>query len=486
MGPMVDTYENLVGGQWITAKSGRWFERRNPAATSEVVGRFPSMGSEDAAIAIDAATQCFPEWKSVGLLARSQILLKTAEILRSRSEEIAHDITCENGKTLAEARGEAQAAATYFEYFGSLARTSQGDVLADRRGGVRAWTQREPLGVVVLISPWNDPVVTPARKLAPSLLCGNTVVLKPAAETPVSAHHLARALDEAGAPPGAVNVVTGPAEELGPALLNAEPIRAVSFTGSTAVGLMLSRLLAGRPIRLQTEMGGKNAVLVLPDADLDLAADTIASAGCGQGGQRCTATSRVVVHAVVADALGERLADRLGSLRVGRGDRKDVQMGPMVTQRHLDSVLHAVESARASATRIIGGQRLTGAGYDDGYFLSPALVVDAHPRAAIWHEEIFGPVLSMVSVSSYEKGVRLVNESRYGLSAGIFTADLGAAHRFIEDVETGQVAVNLPTTGWDVHVPFGGFKESGSPFKENGVSGLDFYSRRKSITVRYW
>lgn len=481
---MAQAYENLIAGEWV-GPGDRWFERTNPADTSDVIGIFAAMNQEEVARAVDAATEGFERWKNTKLLDRGAVLLRAAAIIRERSGEMAIDLTREMGKTLSEARGEVEAAAKFFEYYGGLARASQGEVLADRREGAMGWTKREPVGVVVLITPWNDPLATPARKLGPALICGNAVILKPASYTPISSGHLARALQAAGLPRGALNTVTGSGSLVGSALASTDGVAAISFTGSNPVGMALKERLAGREVRLQTEMGGKNAALVLADADLEHAAGEISAAAWGQTGQRCTATSRVVVHEPVYGEVVDRLVRRADAVVVGAGADEATEMGPLVSADQLDSVLEAVEKSRGQgATVVTGGERLEGPAYERGHFMRPTMMVDVESDNVAWQEELFGPVLAVRPAASLDEGIDLVNEGRYGLSANIFTNDLGAAHRFAEDVEVGQVAINLPTAGWDVHVPFGGYKSSGSPFKEQGLEGLRFYSRVKSVVMR--
>jgi acyl-CoA reductase-like NAD-dependent aldehyde dehydrogenase len=481
---MAQVYKNLIGGEWV-APGDRSFERTNPADTSDVIGIYAAMNQEEVARAVDAAAAGFERWKSTKLLERGAVLLRTAAMIRERSDEMAIDLTREMGKTLAEARGEVEAAAKFFEYYGGLARASQGEVLADRRDGAMGWTKREPVGVVVLITPWNDPLATPARKLGPALICGNAAILKPASHTPLSSVHLARALEAAGLPLGALNTVTGSGSLVGSALASADGVAAISFTGSNPVGMALKERLAGREVRLQTEMGGKNAALVMADADLEHAAGEISAAAWGQTGQRCTATSRVVAHELVYEELVDRLVRRANAVVVGPGADKATEMGPLVSADQLDSVLEAVEKSQGQgATVASGGERLEGRAYERGHFMRPTILVDVESDNMAWQEELFGPVLAVRPAASLDEGIELVNEGRYGLSANIFTNDLGAAHRFAEEAEVGQVAINLPTAGWDVHVPFGGYKASGSPFKEQGLEGLRFYSRVKSVVMR--
>ncbi len=479
------TIENLIGGDWTGARSGTTRTRLNPADTDEAVVTYPAMDAEDAEVALQAASAAARDWGRAGPYARGRVLLDAAVILRERTEEIARDVSAENGKTLAEARGECGAAANFFEYYGGLGRAPHGSRLPDARPGVETVTRREPLGVVTLITPWNDPLATPARKLGPALLAGNAVVLKPAGETPLSAWHLARALDDAGAPAGILNVVTGPSSVVGPPLLLDERVRAVSFTGSNEVGRELSRQLAGRSTRLQAELGGKNAALVLEDADIDLAISTVTAAACAQAGQRCTATSRVIVADAIAREFVERLIERVGGLQVGAGNAEGTDVGPLVTDSHREFVESAISRAVDDGARLaVGGRRPEGAALARGHFLTPAVLTGVKTDTALWREEIFAAVIAVATVGTFDEGLALVNDSPFGLSASLFTRDLAAAQRFAGEVDTGQVAVNLPTAGWDAHIPFGGFGESGSPFKEHGLEGLAFYTRVKSVAMR--
>lgn len=480
-----DRFENLVAGRWVGALTGDWFDRTNPADTSEKVGSFPDMSREDGRAAIVAAFAAAADWRGIGVMARAQVLLDTSRLIRVRGEEIALDITRENGKTLAEARGEVRAAAAFFEYFGGLGRAPIGSLLPDARVGVRGWSAPEPLGVVALITPWNDPLLTPARKMAPALLAGNTVVIKPASHTPIGTHHLAKALVDSGLPAGVVNVLTGSATELGPVLLGSDEVAAVSFTGSTVVGRSIEVQLAGSGRRVQVEMGGKNAAVVMPDADLDVVVPGILGGAFGQTGQRCTATSRLIVHEAIVDELSDRLVAAIAALRVGPGVDDGVEVGPLVTDEHRATVVEAVDRAIAEgARRMVGGVVLDSPQYSRGHFLSPTLLGEVAVSSETWQAEIFGPVLAMTMTRSLEDGIAKVNNTRYGLSSSLYTRTLSDAYRFSEAVNTGQVAINLPTSGWDVHVPFGGFADSGSAFKEHGRDALRFYSKVKSVMMK--
>jgi acyl-CoA reductase-like NAD-dependent aldehyde dehydrogenase len=480
-----ERYRNLVAGEWVEAQSGEVFEDVNPADTREIIGMFPLMSAEDVVRAINAAAEAFKAWKSLTPVSRGAILRRAAELVRERSEAIARDLTREMGKTLAESRGEVNRASFFFEYYGAFGRLPMGDHLPDEREGVFTFTIREPLGVVAAIAPWNDPILTPARKLAPALIAGNTVVLKPATLTPLSSWHLVRALADAGLPSGVVNMVTGPAAIVGEAILSHPAVQAITFTGSTIVGLELAARARGRNIRVQTEMGGKNALVVLRDADPRLAAQLAAAGGFGQAGQRCTATSRVIVEKPIRGAFTEEFLKAAERIKVGPGLEEDTIMGPVVDGKQLETVMNAINRAREEgATVRFGGERLRGGNYDYGYFVAPTILDEVRPTMQAAQEEIFGPVVSILCADDVDEAIDIVNRTRYGLSAGIVTRSLAAAHTFARGVDVGCVAVNLPTVGWDVHIPFGGFKDSGSAFKEHGREGLQFYTRVKSVTMR--
>ncbi|HVW17447.1 MAG TPA: aldehyde dehydrogenase family protein, partial [Solirubrobacteraceae bacterium] len=424
-------------------------------------------------------------WRRAAPLDRAATMRGAADLLRERAPGIARDLVREMGKTLAEATVEVAKAADFLDYYASMARLPIGQLLADARPGVEVSVHAEPVGVVLLITPWNDPLLTPARKLAPALFAGNAVVLKPATETPLVALHLARALHDAGLPAGVLATVTGRGSALAGPLLADPRLAAVSFTGSTEVGLGIQRALGGRNVRVQTEMGGKNATAVLADADLALAADTIAAASFGQAGQRCTATSRVVADRAIAAELLELLSERARAVRLGPGLDPQTTMGPLVSASQRDDVLAHLQRAVAEGARVVAGggapadERLRG-----GCYVEPTIYANVSPEMGIWREEVFGPAIAVVEVDGLEEAIAAVNDSPYGLSAAVFTRSLESAARFAAEVDTGQVSVNLPTSGWDVHQPFGGFGDSGSAFKEQGLEALRFYTRTKTVAVR--
>lgn len=460
-------------------------EVRDPADQRSVVARVPAMGAGEVAAAYQSARAGFGVWRRVNPLERAAVLADCARLARSRADEGAITLVRENGKTLAEARVEVAKTADFLDFYASFARQPWGEILADGRGGTQTTVRAEPVGVVLAITPWNDPLLTPARKLAPALIAGNAVVLKPSRQTPMIARWLAGLLASAGLPDGVLSVLTGRERDMSPALLGHPELDAVTFTGSTAVGGHLRRVLADRNVRLQGELGGKNASVVLADADLDLAAGTVAAAAFGQAGQRCTATSRVIVDSAAAPALLELLRSRAEACVLGPGLDPATTLGPLATADHRDDVLAHIGRARAEGGQVVaGGGSPAAEALRYGCYVEPTIITTA-PEQSLWQDEVFGPVLAVCPADGFDEAVGLANDSRYGLSAAVFTRDLRLANEFIDRVEAGQVAVNLPTSGWDVHHPFGGFRDSGSAFKEQGGPGLRFYTRIKTAAVRY-
>jgi alpha-ketoglutaric semialdehyde dehydrogenase len=458
-------------------------EVRDPADVRTVVAEVPAMTAAEVAAAYSRARSGFEAWRRANPLDRAAVLARAADLIRSRLDAGATTLVRENGKTLAEARVEVTKTADFLDYYASFARQPWGELLSDARPGTQTSARVEPVGVVLAICPWNDPLITPARKLGPALIAGNAVLLKAASQTPGIAIWAAGLLTEAGLPDGVVQVITGRNREISDALL-AEP-DAVTFTGSNEVGNYLRRALANRNVRLQTELGGKNVSVILADADPDLAAATVANAAFAQAGQRCTATSRLIVETSVAAALTEMLTAQVAEIVVGPGLDPATTMGPLSYAAHRDGVLEHIERARKEGAEVIaGGGRPVAEALEHGCYVEPTLVT-VTPRQSLWRDEVFGPVLAVTTATGFDDAVRLANDTVFGLSAAVFTTSLTAANRFIDVAEAGQVAVNLPTAGWDVHHPFGGFRDSGSPFKEQGAPGLRFYTRIKTAAVRF-
>ena len=458
-------------------------EVRDPADTRSVVAEVAAMTAAEVTAAYDRARTAFAGWRRVNPLDRATVLARAADLIRSRVSEGAVILVRENGKTLAEARVEVTKTADFLDYYASFARQPWGELLSDARPGTSTSVRVEPVGVVLAICPWNDPLITPARKLGPALIAGNAVLLKAASQTPGIAIWAAGLLREAGLPEGVVQVITGRNSEISGALL-ASP-DAVTFTGSNEVGAYLRRALADRNVRLQAELGGKNVSVVLADADLDMAAATVVSAAFAQAGQRCTATSRLVVESPVAGEFTARLRERLAAIVVGPGLDPATTMGPLSYAARRDGVLGHIERARGEGAAVIaGGGRPSAAALAHGCYVEPTLI-SVTPEQSLWRDEVFGPVLAVTTADGFDDAVRLANDTVYGLAAAVFTTSLTAAATFTELAEAGQVAVNLPTAGWDVHHPFGGFHESGSAFKEQGGPGLRFYTRIKTSAMRF-
>jgi len=478
------TLETLSGGEWVV--TGEWIDVHDPADVRTPFARVPALAAKDVTRAYDHAERGFAAWKRTSPFERARILTDAARLIRERVDGIAADVTTENGKTGAEARGETLKAADFLDYYAGLARQGYGTLLYDARPDTRTHTQREPIGVILVISPWNDPLITPARKLAPLLAAGNAAVFKPATETPLSGLHFARALHDAGLPAGVLNVVTGRTPEIEEALLDDPRIAGITFTGSNAVGNRIRRRLADRNVRFQGELGGKNASVVLRDAELAAAAKAVVAASFGQAGQRCTATSRVVVERPVYEEFARLLVTEVEALRTGPGSDPATTLCPLSSPKQRDGVLADLRKAiDQGAIVLTGGGADTEGDRAHGCYVQPTVLADVAPESAIWREEVFGPVLAVHVVEDFDRAVDAVNDTDYGLAAAVFTRDLTAAYRFVDEAECGQVAVNTTTTGWDVHLPFGGFRDSGTAYKEQGDEVLRFSTRVKTVAVHF-
>lgn len=478
----LQTYRNWIGGQWVDAACGETFDSINPADSRLIVGRFQSSGAEDAEAAIDAAERAFPAWRATPPSRRAEVLYKAADALEANLERIAAELTREEGKVLASSLQEVKRSAQTLRYYASEGLNAGGSMLPSDDAGVLLYTKRDPLGVVSVITPWNFPLSIPARKIAPALATGNTVVFKPASDTPLVALRLAEAFAEAGLPPGVLNFVTGSASKVGTLLVAHPAVRAVTFTGSTAAGESIRRAVR-LPTRLQLELGGKNPLIVTDDADLDLAAELAVKGGFELTGQACTGTSRIIVMDAVHDAFVERLTERTRGLAVGDGMLTGVDLGPLANADQLDTVLAYVELGKREGARLLcGGERLHGEGYDYGYYVTPAVFTGVKPDSRLAREEIFGPVIAVLRAKTFEEALRLANYSDYGLSASICTGDPMRARMFVDSAEAGVIKVNRPTTGNAYNAPFGGIKQSGTgTFRESGRSAIDFYVQEKTV-----
>jgi len=481
------TYQNFIGGDWVSAASGQTITTVNPADRRETVATYALGGQVDARNAIDAARQALPGWAVQTAPARGRVLSKASQILESRKSELATLLTSEEGKTLAEATGEVQRAIDIFRFFGGLSYTLGGQTIPHDLPGNLLFTRREPVGVVGLITPWNFPVAIPAWKLAPALLCGNAVVLKPASQAPGLSLELARALAEAGLPRGVLNVVVGEGRAVGGELATNRAVAAVSFTGSYQVGSQIYQQLAPRMARAQMEMGGKNPTIVLADADLDLAARLVATAGFGLTGQACTATSRVICDRSVLPEFTDRLLARARAVVVGNGLKEGVTMGPAVSEAQLKTNLDYVRIAQDEGARVLcGGQALTEGPLEHGWFMAPTVLGDVKSKCRIACEEVFGPVVGIIAVDGFEEALAVANEVDVGLSASLVTRNLKQAMQYAERIEAGVVKVNQISTGLALQAPFGGVKKSSTDsFKEQGPGAVEFYSRTKTVYLDY-
>ncbi len=473
---------NLIDGEWIDAESGETFETHDPADPDAVVGTYPESGAEDAERAVEAAAAASDEWGSTPGPKRGRILSRASQLLADRKEELTELLVREEGKTEAEAGGEVQRAIDIFDYYGAKARDIGGEVKSASGGDTVLRTKQEPVGVAALITPWNYPIAIPAWKIAPALAAGTTAVIKPATLAPGPTHEIAEALDEAGLPDGALNVVTGPGGEVGDAVVGHDAVDAVSFTGSTAVGNAVYDAATADGKRVQLEMGGKNPTVVSDSADVDQAARIVSWGAFGVTGQACTACSRAIVYEDVYDEFVDAIVDQAEGIEPGNG-LAGGDMGPQVTAEELESTLDYVEVGRAEgATLETGGSALD----REGHFIEPTVFSDVNPESRIAQEEIFGPVLSVIPVSDYDEALAVANGVDYGLSAGIVTDDHTEANSFVDDIDAGVVKVNQQTTGVELHVPFGGMKASSSEtYREQGEAGLDFYTISKTVYDSY-
>jgi alpha-ketoglutaric semialdehyde dehydrogenase len=479
-------YKNFIDGDWVEAASGRTFENRNPADSRDLVGIFQKSTKADVDAAIEAAKHAFSKWRLVPAPRRAELVFHAAEILIERKEECARDMTREMGKVLAETRGDVQEAIDTAYYMAGEGRRMFGPTTPSELPNKFAMAVRQPVGICTMITPWNFPMAIPSWKLLPAIVCGNTCVIKPAQDTPLSTFNLVRALVDAGLPKGVVNIVTGFGSEVGAPLLEHPDVSAVSFTGSTEVGRVIGTTAAKTFKHCSLELGGKNPMIVLDDANLDLAIEGGLWGGFGTTGQRCTATSRIIVQKGIYGEFVERYVERAKQLKIGNGLDESVQMGPAINASQLKTDLNYIEIGKAEGARLkCGGNRLTQGDYQYGNFLEPTVFVDVDPKMRIAQEEIFGPVVSIIACENLENAIEIANRIEYGLSSALYTRDVNKAFRALRDLEAGITYINAPTIGAEVHLPFGGVKATGNGHREGGIGAIDFYSQWKSVYVDY-
>lgn len=481
----VPTFGLFIGGEWVESTGGQTFESRNPADRRDLIGRFQAGTAADAARAIRAAETAFPVWRAMPAPKRGEILYAFGQLMAQHKERLAQAMTREMGKVIAEARGDVQEGIDIAFLMAGEGRRMFGDTVPSELPDKWAMSIRQPIGVAGIITPWNFPIAIPCWKMMPALVAGNTVVFKPASDTPHCATLLVELMAEAGFPPGTVNLVTGSGAEVGDAIVESPDVAVISFTGSSATGKHIAERAGRRLKRLSLELGGKNGVVVLADADLDLATDGILWSAFGTTGQRCTACSRVIVDRTVVDRLLGRLETRARALRLGSGADPSVDVGPLINAGAVDKVAGYIDIGRSEGELIVGGERATAGDLAHGHFFAPTIFSGVRPMDRIGQEEIFGPVLSVIPVDGYDAAVIALNQTRYGLSSSIFTSDANAAFRAMRDFETGIVYINAGTTGAETHLPFGGWKETGNGHREAGHAALDTYLEWKSIYVDF-
>ncbi|MCC6741436.1 MAG: aldehyde dehydrogenase family protein [Planctomycetia bacterium] len=479
-------YLNLIGGKWVEPKTGKWFESRNPADDGDVVGEVAKSGPDDVDAAVKAARKAFDGWRLVPAPKRSEIMGRVAQILRDRKEELSQLLTREMGKVIEEARGDVHESIDTAAYAAGAGTRLMGETVPSELENKFAMTVRAPMGVCGLISPWNFPTAIPSWKLFPSLVCGNTVIFKPASDTPCVATALVRIFEEAGLPPGVLNIVHGGGGDVGMGIVRHPDVALISFTGSSDVGRTIAAECGKSLKRCSMELGGKNGSIVMDDADLELAVDGSIWGAFGTTGQRCTATSRIIVHEKVKAEYLSRLVDRAKKLKLGPGNDESVKVGPLVNAGRVKEVHEWVERGVKDGNKLLcGGRPATNGNLKKGWFYEPTVFDNVKVGDTLAQEEIFGPVLSVITVKSFDEAIAALNNSRYGWSASIYTKDVNRAFRAIRDVETGILYVNSSTIGAENHLPFGGMKETGNGHREGGWTAYDIYSEIRTVYVDY-
>ena len=483
---MADLFKNYIDGKWLAAGSGKTFENRSPADRDDLIGVFPASGAEDADLAVQAAKRAYATWRLVPAPKRGEILCRAGELLRKYKDDLARVETREMGKVLKETRGDVQEGIDCAFYVAGEGRRLFGETTPAELPNKFAMSVRMPIGVCALITPWNFPLAIPTWKLFPALVCGNTVILKPAEDTPHTAVRFVEILIEAGVPPGVVNLIHGRGEEVGAALVRHRDVQLVSFTGSAAVGREIASACGQELKRVSLELGGKNGQIVMEDADIELAVEGALWGAFGTTGQRCTATSRLIVHRDVAKNMTGLLIERARKIKIGDGLDESVEMGPLINEPARQKVLRYIDIGKQEGARLlVGGSSYEAGACANGYFFQPTIFDQVKPNMRIAQEEIFGPVLSIIEISSFEEAVEVLNGTPYGLSSSIYTQDVARAFRAMRDIEAGITYINGPTIGAEVHLPFGGVKDTGNGHREAGTTVYDIFTEWKSIYVDY-
>jgi acyl-CoA reductase-like NAD-dependent aldehyde dehydrogenase len=479
------TCRNFINGRWVESSSSRASERRNPADLDEVVGFAPLSTREEAREAIAAARAAFAAWRGTPAPVRGRVVAKAALLMEQQKDELARLMTREEGKTLKDALGEVQKSVNILDFMAGEGRRIAGETLPSELPKNFAYTLKQPLGVVAAIAPWNFPVSIPVWKIAPALVAGNTVVFKPATITPFTGAKVVQIFEQAGVPAGVLNMIVGSGSEVGDEFIQHPDVRAISFTGSNEVGSELYAQGARRMKKCQCEMGGKNPLVILADADFPLAVESAVLGAFASTGQRCTATSRVIIEEAVADRFVQLLVERASKLRTGNGLEPGIDMGPAVDESQLNTDLQYIEVGKKEAKLLLGGQRLTGGAYNRGYFVPPTVFDHVAPDSTIAQDEIFGPVLSVIRVRDFDEALRVANSVRFGLSSSLYSNDAAKIFEFIDRIETGITHVNSPTVGGEAQLPFGGMKATGVGMREMGRVAIDFFTELKAVYIDF-
>jgi alpha-ketoglutaric semialdehyde dehydrogenase len=483
---MAEEHRNYIGGKWVPAESGQTFESRNPANHDELVGTFPRSGSEDADHAVEAAKEAYRDWMMTPVPERADYVMRAGLILEKRKEAFSELMTREMGKTLKESRGDVQEGIDFCFYMAGEGRRFFGQTVPAELPSKFSMTVRHPIGVVGLITPWNFPIAIPLWKIAPAIVSGCTSVFKPAQDTPLLATLLVQTFEEVGLPPGVLNLVHGFGAECGEALVVHPDVRGISFTGSLEVGRHINETSGRLMKRCSLELGSKNVLIVMPDADVDLAVEASAWGAFATSGQRCTATSRLVVHDAARAQFTEKLLDRVKGMKVGNGLDPEVELAPVINEKQKERVLEYIEvGKKEGATVLTGGEELTGDGYDRGNFIEPTVFGDMTPDMRIAQEEIFGPVTGIIRTDDIDEAIRIANSTSYGLSASIYTHDITNVFKAVQQLEFGVVYVNAPTIGAEVQLPFGGMKNTGNGHREAGPQSLDEFTEWKAVSIDF-
>jgi aldehyde dehydrogenase (NAD+) len=479
-------YKNLIHGEWVAAKHGKTFQSRNPADTSDILGEFPASEAVDVKHAVEASDRAFPAWSRTPAPKRAEILFSVARELERCKQDLGELMTREMGKVLKEALGDVQEGIDMTYYLAGEGRRLFGYTTPAELPNKAAYAIRRPIGRLALITPWNFPLAIPTWKIMPALVAGNTLVWKPSSDTPRMAYELGKILNDQGVPPGVVSIVFGSGSQAGVPLAEDPKIDMISFTGSAETGRMIYEAGAKKLNQVHLEMGGKNPIVVLEDGDLDLALEGIIWSAFGTTGQRCTACSRLIVEDGVFDVLIDRLTEAVGKLRLGDGLKKETDVGPVVNQAALEKIDHYVQLGRREGAKLlVGGEPDSAGTLKKGFFYKPTAFVNVTPQMTIWREEIFGPVLSVIKARDFDDALRLANDTHYGLSSSIYTQDINKAMRAVDLLEAGITYVNSGTIGAEVHLPFGGIKDTGNGGREAGTAAIDEYTEWKAVYIDY-